>query len=153
MTSCCLFTTKYNSGASSSSGERQSIIDLRSGILLKLQRGKPGMITGKGHIKFHSWSGDFCVYSSSHSVLTELLNTDWKKHWSENCNDNLEFFKQNTNTSFLGTMTGDEMLVHQRDPETKQDTTQWKHQRSSKPHKILCPGICWQGCDHYVLGL
>lgn len=66
--------------------------------------------------------------------VPKLLTPSQKQDRVDICNDNLELLNENWN--LLSTLiTGDETWVHYYDPETKQQSMQWKHSDSPPPKK------------------
>src|SRR5271157_5799950 len=51
-------------------------------------------------------------------------------------NENLKLMQLNWNLFMQRVVTGDETWIHHYDPETKQQSMQWKHSSSPSPHKF-----------------
>ena len=50
--------------------------------------------------------------------------------------ENLDMLRENQENFFSRIITGNETWVHHHDPETKQESMQWKHKGSTIPKKF-----------------
>ena len=65
---------------------------------------------------------------------------------------NLKLTQLDWNLFLKRIVTGDETWIHHYDPESKQQSMQWKHATLSESPEVQGAGISWQGCVHYFLG-
>lgn len=79
--------------------------------------------------------------------------TPLHKQWRvEMCEENLRLFESDPDNYIAQIVTGDETWVHFWDPETKQESMQWKHKGSPTPKKVSDATICRQTHGHRFLG-
>jgi len=62
---------------------------------------------------------------------------------------NLKLTQLDWNLFLKRIVTGDETWIHHYDPESKQQSMQWKHTTSPSP--VQGAGISWRGYVHYFL--
>jgi len=65
-----------------------------------------------------------------------MLDQKMKGYRCEISNENLELMQLNWNLFMRRVVTGDETWLHHYDPETKQQSMQWKHASSPSPRKF-----------------
>ena len=79
-------------------------------------------------------TNDLATWRVSAKFVPKLLTMEQKQHHLEVSQDMLDY--ANSDPEFLNiVITGDESLVYGYDPETKAQSSQWKHSTSPRPKK------------------
>jgi len=68
--------------------------------------------------------------------VRRMLDQKIKDFRRETSSENLKFSQLNWNLFVKRIVTGEETWIHHDDPETKQQSTQWKHASSPNPQKF-----------------
>jgi len=79
--------------------------------------------------------------------VPKCLNADQKRQWCQSCEQLLEFFRRDPNDFLSRLVTMDETWLYHYDPETKQQSLEWRHSGSPRPQKIPSAKIRWK-CSH-----
>ena len=76
--------------------------------------------------------------------VPKCLNADQKRQRCQSSEQLLEFFRRDP-TDFLSRLvTMDETWLHHHDPETKQQSMEWRHRGSPRPQKIPSTKMLWK---------
>ena len=84
--------------------------------------------------------------------VPRMLDQKMKDCQCEASSENLKLMQLDWNLFLKRIVTGDETWIHHYDPESKQQSMQWKHATLSESPKVQGAGISWQGYVHYFLG-
>jgi len=68
----------------------------------------------------------------------KCLNVDQKCQWCQSSEQLLEFFQRDPNDFLSRLVTMDETWLYHYDPETKQQSMEWRHSGSPRPKKFKC---------------
>ena len=68
--------------------------------------------------------------------VPKCLNTDQKCQWCQSSEQHLEFFQRDPNDFLSRLVNMDETWLYHYDPETKQQTMEWRHSGSPQPKKF-----------------
>ena len=68
--------------------------------------------------------------------VTQMLTPEHKACCQQFSEENLDTLRANPENFFSRIVAGDETWVHNHDPETKQESMQWKHKGSATPKKF-----------------
>jgi len=92
--------------------------------------------------------------------VPRMLDQKMKDFRRKTLSENLKFMQLNLNLFVKRIVTGDETWIHHDDPETKQQSMQWKHASSPSPRmfkvqalagKIMCT-VFWDAEDVLLIG-
>ena len=72
----------------------------------------------------------------SAKLVSKCLNVDQKRQRCQSSEKNLEFFRRDPNYFLSRLVTMDETWLHHYDPETKQQSMEWRHSDSPRPQKF-----------------
>ena len=67
--------------------------------------------------------------------IPKCLNADQKRHRCQSSEQNLEFFRRDPNDFLSPLVPMDETWLYHYDPETKQQSMEWRHSGSPRPPK------------------
>jgi len=79
---------------------------------------------------------DLDMWKLSAKWVLKCLNADPKCQWCQSSEQLLEFFQCDPNDFLSQLVTVDETWLHHYDPETKQQSTEWRHSGSPCPQKF-----------------
>jgi len=68
--------------------------------------------------------------------VPKCLNADQKRQWCQSSEQLLEFFRLDPNDFLSRLVTMDETFLYHYEPETKQQSMEWRHSGSPRPKKI-----------------
>ena len=74
----------------------------------------------------------------------KCLNADQKRKRRQSSEQNLEFFRRDSNDFLSRLVTMDETSLYHYDPETKQHSMKWGHSGSNCPQKFRMQKIRWK---------
>ena len=74
--------------------------------------------------------------------VPRCLNADQKRRRCQFSEQVLEFFRRDPNDFLSRLVTMDETWLYHYDPETKQQSMEWRHSGSPRPQKIQSAKIC-----------
>ena len=88
----------------------------------------------------HEWVGsiileDLDIQKLPMKWVLKCLNTDQKRQWCQSSEQLLEFFRCHPNDFLSQLVTMDETWLYHYDPQTKQQTVEWRHSGSPRPKK------------------
>jgi len=84
----------------------------------------------------------------------KCLNADQKRHRCHSSEQNVEFFRRDPNYFLSRLVTRDETWLYHYDPETKQQSMEWRYSGSPRPpQKIPSAKIRWKSSRLDFLGL
>jgi len=84
--------------------------------------------------------------------VPKRLNADQKRRRCQSSEKLLEFFRRDQNYFLLRLMTMDETWLYHYDPETKQQSMEWRHSVPPCPPKIPSAKIRWKSSRLDFLG-
>ena len=76
--------------------------------------------------------------------VPKCLNADQKRHRCQSSEQLMEFFRRDPNDFLSRLVTMDETWLYHNDPETKQQSMEWRHSGSPRPKKIPSAKIGWK---------
>jgi len=76
--------------------------------------------------------------------VPKCLNADQKRQRRQSSEQLFEFFQRNPNDFLLRLVTMDETWLYHYDPESKQQSMEWRHSGSPHPKKIPTAKIRWK---------
>ena len=79
---------------------------------------------------------DLDMWKLSAKWVPKCLNIDQKLQWCQLCEQLLEFFQRDPNDFLSRLVTTDETWLYHYDPETKQQSMEWRHSSSPHPKKF-----------------
>jgi len=74
----------------------------------------------------------------------KCLNADQKRQRCHSSEQLLDIFRRDPNDFLSRLVIVDETWLYHYDPETKQQTMEWRHSGSHRPKKIPSAKICWK---------
>jgi len=97
----------------------------------------------------HEWVGSIILEDLDMQKLfakwvTKCLNADQKRQQFQSSEEFLEFVRRDPNDFLSRLVTMDETWLCHYDPETKQQSMEWRHSGSHRPPKILSAKIRWK---------
>ena len=72
----------------------------------------------------------------SGKCVPKCLDADQKRQWCQSSDQLLEFFRRDANDFLSRLVTMNEILLYHYDPETKQQSIEWRHSGSPRPKKF-----------------
>ena len=87
---------------------------------------------------------DLNMRNLSAKWVQKCLNADQKRQRCQSSEQNLEFFRRDPNNFLSRLVTMDETWLYHYDPETKQQSMEWRHSGSPRPQKIPSAKIRWK---------
>jgi len=87
---------------------------------------------------------DFDMRKLSAKWVPKCQNADQKRQRCQSSEQLLEFFRRDPNDFLSRLVTMDETWLYHYDPETKQQSMDWRHSGSPRPKKIPSPKIRWK---------
>jgi len=87
---------------------------------------------------------DLDMRKFSAKCIPKCLNADQKHQRSQSSEQVLEFFWHDPNDFLSRLVTRDETWLYHYDPETQQQSTEWRHSGSPHPKKIPSTKIRWK---------
>jgi len=84
--------------------------------------------------------------------VQRMLDQKMKDCRCELSSENLKLMQLDWNLFLKRIVTGDETWIHHYDPESKQQSMQWKHASFPSPPEVQGAGIICQDNVHYFLG-
>ena len=79
---------------------------------------------------------DLDMWKLSAKWIPKCLNMDQKRQWCQLSEQLLEYFRRDPNDFLSRLVTMDETCLYHYDPETKQQSMEWRHSGSPCPQKI-----------------
>ena len=70
--------------------------------------------------------------------VPKCLNADQKRQWCQLSEQVLDFFRRDSNDFLSRLVTMDETWLYHFDPETRQQSMEWRHSGSSRPKNSKC---------------
>jgi len=84
--------------------------------------------------------------------VPKCLNADQKRQRCQSAEQLLEFFRRDPNIFLSRLLTMDETWLYHYDPETKQQSLEWRHSGLHRPQRILSAKIRWKSSRLDFLG-
>jgi len=84
---------------------------------------------------------DFDMRKLSTKWVLKRLNADQKHQWFQLSEQLLEFFRRNPNDFLSRLVTMDQTWLYHYDPETKQQSMEWRHSISPHPKNSECKNL------------
>ena len=81
---------------------------------------------------------DFDMRKLSANWVPKCLDTDQKRQWCQSSEQLLELFRRDRNDFLSRLVTMDETWLYHYDPETKQQSMEWRHSGSPRPKDSEC---------------
>ena len=81
---------------------------------------------------------DLDMRKLSAKLVPKSLNADQKRHRCQSSEQLLEFFRRDPNDFLSQLVTMDETSLYHYDPETKQQSMEWRHSGSPRPKSSEC---------------
>jgi len=95
---------------------------------------------------------DLDMWKLSTKWVPICLNTDQKRQRCRSSKQLLEFFRRDPNDFLSRLVTMDKTWLYHYDPETKQQSMEWRHSGSPRPQKIPSAKIRWKSFHLSFLG-
>jgi len=95
---------------------------------------------------------DFDKRKFSAKWVLKCLNADQKRQRCQSSDQRLEFFRRDPNYFLSRLVIKDETWLYHYDPDTKQQSMEWRHSGSTRPKKIPSTKIRWKSSRLDFLG-